>query len=67
MAMTLRLSDEETRALRQQAEHEHRSMHDVVRLALMDRIEATRRASRVRQMTREVMDRDAQALRLLAE
>lgn len=42
-------------------------MHEVVRLALMDRITATKRASQIREMTREVMDRDAQALRLLAK
>lgn len=67
MAMTLRLTEEETESLRRQAEIEHRSMHEVVRLALMDRITATKRASQIREMTREVMDRDAQALRLLAK
>lgn len=37
MAMTLRLSDEETELLRALAEREHRSMHEVVRLAVLDR------------------------------
>ncbi len=35
--MTLRLSDEETELLRALAEREHRSMHEVVRLAVLDR------------------------------
>ena len=37
MAMTLRLSDEETALLRRQAEREGRSMHEVVRLAIRER------------------------------
>jgi uncharacterized protein (DUF1778 family) len=37
MAMTLRLTDEETDLLRALAEREHRSMHEVVRLAVLDR------------------------------
>ncbi len=36
--MTLRLSDEETELLRRQAELEGRSMHEVARLAILDRI-----------------------------
>lgn len=67
MAMTLRLSEEESDLLRQQAELEHRSMHEVVRLAVLDRIEATKRTSHIRELTREVMSRDAEALRLLGQ
>ncbi|MDP4015381.1 MAG: hypothetical protein U0990_08425 [Candidatus Nanopelagicales bacterium] len=67
MAMTLRLTEAETQSLRQQAELEHRSMHEVARLAVIDRITKTKRATQLRQMTREVMDRDPDALRLLAE
>ena len=37
MAMTLRLTDEETDILRALAEREHRSMQEVVRLAVLDR------------------------------
>lgn len=37
MAMTLRLTDEETELLRRLSEREHRSMHEVVRLAVLDR------------------------------
>lgn len=67
MAMTLRLSDEETALLREQAELEHRSMHEVARLAVLERIAQTRRSDAVRSITREVLQRDAEALRLLAE
>ncbi|MEI6623350.1 MAG: hypothetical protein WCP28_15725 [Actinomycetes bacterium] len=67
MAMTLRLTEEETEALRQQSDLEHRSMHEVVRLALLDRIAKTKRSSQIREMTREVMQRDSEALRLLAK
>jgi hypothetical protein len=38
MAMTLRLTDEETALLRRQTEREGRSMHEVVRLAIQERI-----------------------------
>ncbi|HYO18509.1 MAG TPA: DUF6290 family protein [Dermatophilaceae bacterium] len=67
MAMTLRLSDEESALLRHQAEVEHRSMHEVVRLAVLDRIEATKRTSQIREVTRQIMARDAEALRLLGQ
>ena len=39
MAMTLRLTDEETEILRALAERERRSMHEVVRLAVLQRAE----------------------------
>jgi predicted transcriptional regulator len=42
MAMTLRLSDEETEALRRQAEREGRSMQEVARAAIADRIHTFR-------------------------
>jgi len=38
MVMTLRLTDEETALLRRQAQREGRSMHEVVRLAIQERI-----------------------------
>jgi predicted transcriptional regulator len=37
MAMTLRLTEEETELLRKMAEREHRSMQEVVRLAIVER------------------------------
>jgi predicted transcriptional regulator len=64
MAMTLRLSDEETALLRQQAEREGRSMHEVVRLAIQERIARQDHADRVRRAVRlvatqhrEILDR----------
>jgi hypothetical protein len=38
MAFVLKLTDEETELLRAQAEREHRSMHEVARLAVLDRV-----------------------------
>lgn len=67
MAMTLRLTEEETEALRRQAEREHRSMQEVARLAVLDRIEKMDRAERIRETTEYVLQRDAEALRRLAE
>ncbi len=67
MAMTLRLTEEETESLREQAEREHRSMHEVVRLAVLDRVNRARRSQEIRDTTRFVMDRDAELLRRLAE
>ena len=46
--MTLRLTDEETALLRQQAEREGRSMHEVVRLAIRERIARQDHNERVR-------------------
>jgi predicted transcriptional regulator len=67
MAMTLRLTEEETEALRRQAEREHRSMHEVARMAVLDRIGRMDRAERIRQTVDYVMVRDAEALRMLSE
>jgi predicted transcriptional regulator len=49
MAMTLRLTDQETEALRHRAELEGRSMQDVARQAVRDYIE--------RNSKRELLDR----------
>lgn len=65
--MTLRLSEEETELLRRQAEREHRSMHEVVRLAVMSRIEGSLREATIRESARSVIERDALALKLLSE
>jgi hypothetical protein len=42
-------------------------MHEVARLAVLDRIGKMDRAERIRQTTDYVMVRDAEALRLLSE
>ena len=67
VAMTLRLTDEETEALRIQAEREHRSMHEVVRLAIADRVSRTARSDEILAAGRAVRERDAKAMRLLAQ
>ena len=67
MAMTLRLSDDETEALRRQAEMEHRSMQEVARLAILDRIQQANRKQLMREIADEIMVRDSEALRRLAE
>ena len=65
--MTLRLSDDETEALRRQAEMEHRSMQEVARLAILDRIQQANRRQWMREIADEIMVRDSEALRRLAE
>jgi predicted transcriptional regulator len=67
MAMTLRLNDEEMAALKRQAETEHRSMQEVARLAILQRINGYSRADFIRENTELILERDAEALRLLAE
>ena len=67
MAMTLRISDDETEALRRQAEVEHRSMQEVARLAILDRIQQANRKQLMREIADEIMVRDSEALRRLAE
>lgn len=65
--MTLRLTDAETEALRAQADLEHRSMQEVARLAIIDRIAQTNRAAKVNDLVDEVVARDAELLRRLAQ
>ncbi len=57
MAMTLRLTEEETALLRRQAEREGRSMHEVVRLAIQERIARQDHTERVRGAARRVVTR----------
>jgi len=65
MAMTLRLTDAETDALRRRAEREGRSMQEVARAAVRDYVERTSR----RELLDEVLDKElpryAEALRRL--
>jgi predicted transcriptional regulator len=67
MAMTLRLDDGESDALRRRAELERRSMQEVARQAVRDYIERTSR----RELLDRVLDEDlpgyAEALRRLGE
>ena len=60
MAMTLRLSEEETAALRKRAELEHISMQEVARRAIDAYV--TDRSARLRQAINEVSTNDAELL-----
>jgi plasmid stability protein len=67
MAMTLRLTDDETDALRLRASREGRSMQDVARTAVREYIDRTSR----RELLDGILDRElpryAEALRRLGE
>jgi hypothetical protein len=67
MAMTLRLTEEETEALRRQAEREHRSMQEEARLAIREHIARADRSQRLDEITREGIERHAGLLARLAE
>lgn len=63
--MTLRLTDDETEALRRKAEHEQRSMQDVARQAVREYIDRTSRRELVDQVLDEVLPQYAEALERL--
>ena len=65
--MTLRLSDEETHALRRRARREGRSMQEVARSALREYIERTSRRELLDEVLGEELPRFAEALRRLGE
>lgn len=67
MAMTLRLTDEETEALRAQAEREGRSMQIVARAAIRQYIEQDGHRARVAASASAGARRYAEALRRLGE
>jgi hypothetical protein len=67
MAMTLRLDEGETEALRQRAEHEGRSMQEVARQAVREYVERTSRRELLDQVLDDELPRYAEALRRLAE
>jgi predicted transcriptional regulator len=67
MAMTLRLADNETEALRQRADLEHRSMQDVARQAIREYIENHSREELLDRVLDEELPRYAEALRRLGE
>ncbi|HZJ03944.1 MAG TPA: hypothetical protein VFD59_00555 [Nocardioidaceae bacterium] len=58
----IRLSDDEREALRRQAATEHRSMQEVARLAVIDRISTAERSTEVRASLERIMARDAELL-----
>jgi len=67
MAMTLRLTDSEARALRQRAEHEGRSMQDVARQAIREYVESHSRSELLDRVLDEELPRYAEALERLAQ
>lgn len=67
MAMTLRLTDDETEALRRRAEREQRSMQDVARQAVRDYIDRMSRRELVDQVLDEVLPQYAEALERLGQ
>lgn len=67
MAMTLRLTDEETEALRAQAVKEDRSMQDVVRAAIREYVGRRGHEELVDDELKFVVTRYADALRRLGE
>ena len=67
MAFVLRLTTEETEALREQAAREHRSMHEVAVLAIRARVAADRRAAVLDGLFDGALVEDAELLDRLAQ
>lgn len=67
MAMTLRLDDDLRERLRARAEAEHRSMQEVVQLAVVEYIDRHSRQDAVDRILDEELPRYADALRRLGE
>jgi predicted transcriptional regulator len=67
MAMTLRLTMEETEALRQRAHLERRSMQEVARQAIREYVEGHSRADLLDRVLEEEIPRYTEALRRLGE
>jgi hypothetical protein len=65
--MTLRLSDEETDALRRRAQREGRSMQEIARAALREYIERMSRRELLDDVLVEELPRFSEALRRLGE
>ncbi len=65
MPMTLRLTDDESAALRARAERENRSMQDVARAAVREYIESHSRAELLDEVLDEELPRYAEALERL--
>ena len=67
MAMTLRLTDDETEALRETAHREGRSMQEVARGAVREYIDRTSRRQLLDRVLDEELPRYAEALERLGE
>ena len=67
MAFVVKLSPEDTEALREQAAREHRSMHEVAVLAIKSRINGDRRATVLDEIFDQAAAEDAELLDRLAQ
>ena len=67
MAMTLRLTDDETEALRLRSDMEQRSMQDIARQAIREYIETHSRAELLDRVLDDELPRYTEALRRLGE
>lgn len=67
MVTTVNLPDGLHERLKQLAEREHRSMNATIVVAIEAYVEARSHRDRVRDLAREVAERDAELLRRLAE
>jgi predicted transcriptional regulator len=67
MAMTLRLTDSEARALRRHADHEGRPMQEVARQAIREYVEGRSRAELVDRVLDQELPRYAEALECLGQ
>jgi predicted transcriptional regulator len=67
MAMTLRLDEQETEALRKRAEREGRSMQDVARQAVRDYVERTSKRELLDSVLDQELPRYAEALERLGK
>jgi predicted transcriptional regulator len=67
MAMTLRLTNEETKALRQRADHEKRPMQEIARQAIREYVEAHSRADLLNRVLDSELPRYAEALERLGQ
>ncbi|ASW56034.1 Arc family DNA-binding protein [Plantactinospora sp. KBS50] len=67
MVTTVNLPDDLHERLKQLAEHERRSMNATIVVAVEEYVSAHSRRDRVRDLAREVSERDAELLRRLAE
>jgi predicted transcriptional regulator len=67
MAMTIRFDEEELDRLRRQAEKERRTMAEIIRLAVRDRIERDEHREQVRASVRDTKQRYGDVLDRLAE
>ncbi len=67
MAMTLRLTDHEARALRQRAELEGRPMQEVARQAIREYVESHSRGELLDRVLDEELPRYAEALERLGQ